>query len=156
MEPAKCRHGAAPGRVSRVRRAWLRALACFIAGRRGAAMVEFAFVSPILIACLLGVTEFGYLLWNRHSLEFAVEETGRMVLTMQTITDDAITADLKSRIINIDTSAVTASVARETIGATTFVTINVSYTYPFMFGGYLGVDPIALTTKTRVPLRQSD
>jgi len=119
-------------------------------------MVEFGFVSPILIACLLGVTEFGYLLWNRHSLEFAVEETGRMVLTMQTITDDAITADLKSRIINIDTSAVTASVARETIGVTSFVTINVSYTYPFLFGGYLGLDPIALTTKTRVPLRQTD
>lgn len=136
--------------------AWPRAAARFIAARRGAALVEFAFVSPGLLLALLGATEFGYLLWNRHSLEFAVEESARMVLTKQTITDAEITADVKSRIINIDANAVAPSVVRETIGATTFVEINVSYTYNFMFGGYFGLGPIQLSTKSRVPLRQND
>jgi hypothetical protein len=79
-----------------------------------------------------------------------------MVLTKQTITDGEITADVKSRIIAMDANAVTASVGRETDGITTFVTINVSYTYGFLFGGIFGIDPIQLSTKARVPLRQTN
>src|SRR5688572_18355465 len=126
----------------RIRRRWLHAVVRFVPARCGSSMVEFAFVSPALILALLGVTEFGYLLWNRHSLEFAVEESGRMVLTKQTITDDEIIADVKARIINIDSGAVTASIVRETIGVTTFVSINISYTYTYLFGGYFGLDPL--------------
>ena len=137
-------------------RRWLHAATRFAKARRGAALVEFAFVSPGLILALLGTMEFGYLLWNRHSLELAVEESGRMVLTQQTITDDQIITDVKSRIININASMVTATVARETIGPTTFVTINVSYTYNYMFGGFFGFSPLAMSTHTRVPLRQTD
>jgi Flp pilus assembly protein TadG len=156
VQLAKNRGGADPRRGSAARRRWSLAAAGFIAARRGAAVVEFAFAAPVLLLAMLGIMDFGYLLWNRHSLELATEESGRMVLTQQTIADDAIIADLKSRILNIDTGAVTASVVRETIGATTFVTINASYTYPFLFAGFLGVDPVLISTKTRVPLRQTD
>lgn len=96
------------------------------------------------------------MLWSRHSLELATEESGRMVLTQQSITDDAIVADLKSRILNLNTDSVSASIVRETVGATTFVTINASYSYPFLFAGFLGLDPVLINTKTRVPLRQTD
>jgi len=138
------------------RRRWLSRALRFIRARRGAAVVEFAFAAPCLILTLLGVMEFGYFFWNRHSLEFATEESGRMILTKQTITDDEITADVKSRILNIDTTAVAASVSRETIGATTFVTLSVSYTYNLLFGSVLGLTSIPIDTKVRVPLRQTD
>jgi Flp pilus assembly protein TadG len=137
-------------------RRWLRRAARFFPERRGSALVEFAFVSPGLILALLGTAEFGYFFWNRHSLEFAAEESARMILTKQTITDDEITADVKSRIINIDTNVVTAAVSRETIGVTTFVTLSVGYTYNYMFGGVFGLEPFPMATKVRVPLRQMD
>jgi len=141
---------------SAARLGWLRRAAGFLRARRGAAVVEFAFVSPCLILALLGVADFGYYFWNRHSLEFAAEESGRMILTKQSITDDEITADVKSRILNIDTSAVAASVSRETIGATTFVTLSLSYTYNYLFGSVFGLDPVPIATRVRVPLRQTD
>lgn len=135
---------------------WLRLLTAFGRNRRGAALVEFGFISPVLILFLLGIMEFGYFMWNRHSVEFAVEETGRLVMTKESVTDESVTTDFKSRLLGIDPDSVTATVSRETIGVTTFVVLTANYTYSFLFAGYLGLGPVGITSVTRVPLRQTD
>src|SRR5262245_13276255 len=142
-------------RTSRPRRRfrWARALA---AGRRGAAAVEFAFIAPMLFLVVLGLMEFGIFAWNRHSLEFATEETARAVMTKTSTTASAVEADLKSRVSGISSAALTATVTQETVGPTTFVTMNITYTYNyFLLGSFLGLAPIVFQSQTRVPLRQS-
>ena len=46
--------------------------------RRGQALVEFAFAGPIMIVFLIGLFEAGRMLWTSHTLQYAVDETGRM------------------------------------------------------------------------------
>ena len=45
--------------------------------RRGATMVEFALIVPILVAMLLGIIEFGYLAKNKLQLANAAREGAR-------------------------------------------------------------------------------
>jgi Flp pilus assembly protein TadG len=43
----------------------------------GAAAVEFAMTVPILLVAMLGLIEFGRVLWAQNALHFAVEEAAR-------------------------------------------------------------------------------
>jgi Flp pilus assembly protein TadG len=45
--------------------------------RGGAAAVEFAMTVPILLVAMLGIVEFGRVLWAQNALHFAVEEAAR-------------------------------------------------------------------------------
>ncbi|MCW5772643.1 MAG: pilus assembly protein [Rhodospirillaceae bacterium] len=138
--------------MSRIRTLIIRHMTAAARQERGAAAVEFALVAPLLVAILAGILEAGLYLWNKHSIEFAIEETGRSVMTKSSVTADDVTADLKSRLIGVDADALAATVATETIGLTTYVTITASYTYSFFLAGDVGFGPIAIVSKTRVPL----
>jgi Flp pilus assembly protein TadG len=130
---------------------WARA---FAACRRGATAVEFALVAPTLFLVVLGVLEFGIFAWNQHSLEFATEETGRVVMTKTSVTDTEVAAELKSRVSGIPSNELETVVTQETVGTTTFVTLSVTYTYKyFLIGNIVGLEPMVFTSKTRVPLR---
>jgi len=100
--------------------------------------------------------EFGIFIWNKHSLEFAIEETGRAVMTMSTVSEDSVAADLKGRLLGVDPDAVTATVTKETVGVTTFVTITANYTYSFLMVGLLGFESITIETMTRVPMNPTE
>lgn len=132
-------------------------LAAFGVCRRGATVVEYALVAPPLFLMLFGLLEFGIYAWNRHSIEFATEETARSVMTKTEVTNESIVADLKSLMTGIDTAALTATVTQDTIGTTKFVNISLSYTYSFnIVGGFVGLDPIIIESKSRVPLRSNE
>jgi Flp pilus assembly protein TadG len=45
--------------------------------RGGAAAVEFAMTVPILLLAMMGIIEFGRVLWAQNALHFAVEEAAR-------------------------------------------------------------------------------
>ncbi len=122
--------------------------------REGAAAVEFALVAPSLVVVLLGLFEFGIFAWNRHSLEHATEETARVVMTKTAISDTQVAAEIKARAPSIPADEITATVTQETIGTTTFVTMSVSYTYKyFLLGAFIGLEPMVVVSKSRVPLR---
>jgi Flp pilus assembly protein TadG len=44
---------------------------------RGAAAVEFAMTVPILLLAMLGIIEFGRVLWAQNALHYAVEDAAR-------------------------------------------------------------------------------
>ncbi len=135
-------------------RSLLRAFARFGGRREGAAAVEFALVAPSLVLVLLALCELGVFAWNRHSLEHATEETARVVMTKTAVTDTQVAAEIKSRASSIPADEITATVTQETVGTTTFVTVNVAYTYKyFLLGTLVGLEPMTVTSKTRVPLR---
>lgn len=126
----------------------------FARAREGAAAVEFALVAPSLFLILLGLFEFGIYAWNRHSLEYATEETARVVMTKMAVTDTQVAAEIKARVSGIPADELEATVTQETVGTTTFVTMSVAYTYKFfLLGALVGLEPMVFTSKTRVPLR---
>ena len=49
----------------------------FLRARRGAAAVEFALVSPMLLMLLFGVFEYGRYLWTVNALQQTVTQTAR-------------------------------------------------------------------------------
>ena len=63
--------------------------------RRGATMVEFAFVVPIMLALLLGIMEFGWLAKNRLQLANAVREGARDAAVG--LSTDSIQTRIKNR-----------------------------------------------------------
>jgi Flp pilus assembly protein TadG len=122
--------------------------------RKGAAAVEFALVAPTLFIVLMGLFEFGLFAWNRHSLEHATEETARVVMMKTAISDTQVAAEIKARASSIPADEISASVTQETVGTTTFVTMSVAYTYNyFLLGAVIGLEPIVIVSKSRVPLR---
>lgn len=129
-------------------------LRAFAARRKGGAALEFALVAPTLFAAVLGALEVGLYSWYQHSLEFATEETARVVMTKTAVTDTEVSAAIKGRISGLADEDLTTTVTQETIGTTTFVTMSVSYTYTFLLlGNLIGLEPMLLKSQTRVPLR---
>ncbi len=126
----------------------------FARRRDGAAAVEFALIAPTLVLVLLGLFEFGVLAWNRHSLEYATEETARVVMTKTAITESDVAAAIKARVSGIAPEELETTVTQETVGTTKFVTLSVAYTYKFfLLGAVVGLEPMVFKSQTRVPLR---
>jgi Flp pilus assembly protein TadG len=44
---------------------------------RGAAVVEFAIILPILLLCVLGLIEFARVIWTQTTLDYAVQAAAR-------------------------------------------------------------------------------
>lgn len=47
------------------------------ADRSGATAIEFAILAPVLLMLLMGVVEFGRMLWAENALQYAVAEAAR-------------------------------------------------------------------------------
>lgn len=59
---------------------------------RGAAIVEFAVVAPVLIAILMGIIEYGYVFLVQQTLTNAAREGARIAVLQSTTSDDPINA----------------------------------------------------------------
>jgi len=60
-----------------------------LAERGGAAAVEFAMTVPILLTTMLGIVEFGRILWAQNALHYAVEQAARCASIDLTTCDNA-------------------------------------------------------------------
>ncbi len=45
--------------------------------RRGSVAIEFAFAFPLFLLCVLGIMEFGRMIWSQTTLDYAVEAAAR-------------------------------------------------------------------------------
>lgn len=76
-----------------------RSLDRFRRDERGAAAVEFALVVPILLVLVLGIVDFGRLLFIANSLTAAVREGGRELATLPTLADATRRAAIQARVV---------------------------------------------------------
>lgn len=60
--------------------------------RRGAVVVEFAVIAPLLIMILMGIMEYGYVFLVQQSLTNAAREGCRIAVLQSTTSDDTINA----------------------------------------------------------------
>ncbi|MGA4508934.1 TadE/TadG family type IV pilus assembly protein [Propionibacteriaceae bacterium G1746] len=101
--------------------------------QRGAAAVEFALILPILIALLLGITEYGYRLYLTGSAAGAARE-GARAMAISTAADKGSVGKVKAEQAFADTTgkAGTATPSTSTDGTSCIVTL--SYGYPGLTG----------------------
>jgi len=66
----------------------------FLRDKEGAAAVDFAIVSMVFVFCVLGVIEFGRVLYMKNKLAFAADSAARLVLMKSSGTDTATTSEI--------------------------------------------------------------
>lgn len=84
--------------VRRVRRAAPRWLYRWLADERGAALVEFAIVVPILLVLVMGIIDFGRMLAVAASLSAAVRDGARMAAASGDLTDNTQVTAVRTRV----------------------------------------------------------
>jgi Flp pilus assembly protein TadG len=106
--------------------------------RRGAAIVEFAVLAPVLLTVLLGTADIGRMFYVRQGLEHATEEAARYYTLNPSATD--VTAQLRSKMpggmgpaVNVAYAHATSCNGNDRVTCTT-----ITATYAFSFAaGYL-------------------
>ena len=111
---------------------------------RGAAVVEFAIVAPLLLILLMGAVEFGLLFYNKQVLTNASREGARAGISHLAAADitDIVENYCDSRLIRFDTDtqpATTVTGAEGSYGDD--LTVTVDYEYTFLVPGLLGFGP---------------
>ncbi len=110
---------------------------------RGAAIVEFAVVLPLLLTILFGIIEYGWVFMVRQTLQTSAREGARIAI-LQTSTDP-YTAAL-SRIADImqPTGLTTYSPTVILDGTTIKVEVSVPYNDVSLLGGFFGTQSYPL------------
>lgn len=103
---------------------------------RGVSAVEFALVTPVLLAFLFGFYHTGVLLWANAGLKSAIGEASRMATLYPTPTDAQISLKVTSKAFGVSGGTLgTPVIARGKSGSQDYVNISVTYDYtidPFL------------------------
>lgn len=119
------------------------------ADTRGQAFIEFALAGPFLMLFLVGLVEVGRMLWLSHTLQYAVDETGRYAMINRTGDATALTAYLSAKLGSGEN--VHIEIAQRTASGVTYVSISANQ--PFRFAaGLFGTSDGAVAGSTSVPL----
>jgi Flp pilus assembly protein TadG len=123
--------------------------------RRGAAIVEFAILAPVLFAMVFGVIQVGIQMWCYNSLRSIVADTARYTMVEYQKGHQITTTDIESKAIAIavntpydfnidDLGTVQASNPASDISGMTEFTLRVDYTPPTVLD-FTGIKAPTLT-----------
>lgn len=116
--------------------------------RAGSVAVETALILPVLLLMLLGIIEFGRLMWVNSSLQYAAEEGARYGLAHSTAASSEITALVQSRLTAVvNPAAVQVAVASSTAS----ISVTLTYRFTFFSGDLLPYGPKTLTANSTIP-----
>jgi Flp pilus assembly protein TadG len=135
--------------------AQLRALRHFLHNRRGTAAIEFAFVAPVLFALTIGTIDVGRLVWSASMLHHMAREATRYASVRGTGANNPVDASdidsfVSNRLIGIPGNEVTVTslcvltAAAPPCATGDTVQVQLDYTYSFLLGKAVGLDPLAL------------
>jgi Flp pilus assembly protein TadG len=116
-----------PARLRAAARRWA-------ADERGAAIVEFAIVVPILLILVMGIIDFGRLNAVAASMAAAARDGARQAATATDLTDATQLSSIRARVVGafqpLGGAALTSSNVTVTLNASQNVVVTVSgYTY---------------------------
>ncbi len=122
----------------------------FLRESRGTAVIEFAFVAPVLFVLTIGTIDVGRLVWSASMLHHMAREATRYASVRGAESNNPVTeADIetyvKNRIIGMpanDVAVDTQWTPSNSSGGT--VVVQLDYTYSFLLGKAVGLDPLAL------------
>jgi Flp pilus assembly protein TadG len=129
-----------------------RLLATVRADTRGAAILEFALVAPVLFAILLGLVEVGRMLYVRQALEYATVEAARYYMLNPTTANSTVTTYLQGQMAGGMGSGISVAYADtancNSNSTVTCTLITASYTFTFA-AAFLGLSSQLLEAKAQ-------
>ena len=129
---------------------------------RGAAVVEFAIISVLLLMIVFALIEFGILMFDKHILTNASREGARAGIVMRNprVSDDAIEAIVNAYAEKfmvsfgasgtLDTKVTPLEALRSTTSTGDELEVAVTYEFDFLVLSGFGFGPVPLAAKTRM------
>lgn len=108
--------------------------------QRGAAVVEFAVVLPLLLTVLFGIIEYGWVFMVRQTLQTAAREGARLSVLQTSVAPYANVLERVSDVMaptGLNTYAVTMTHATAA-DPTETITITIAYNDVSLMGGFFG------------------
>ena len=93
----------------------------------GGAAVEFAFIAPVLIFMLMGITGYGGYFWMSHSVQQLANDAARAAIAGTTVAERASLAKAVVAASAQDAQLIPAKVSTEVIDHDGRLTVAVSY-----------------------------
>lgn len=117
---------------------------------KGAAVVEFAIVAPVLLSFIFGIAQLGVLFMANAGLRSSVAEGARLASIYPRPSDAAILARVNERRVGMTAQYVTGpTITHGTANGASFVDISMSYAVPLDFI-FFETSPVTLTETRRV------
>lgn len=118
----------------------------------GAGALEFAIVSPVLIALLFGILELGFAINNGATIGHAVEQAARSLIIDPNTTQSQLLAQVQAQTPGIPDGAISLSLNKSTTGSNAQIaTVTWSYTYMTSLP-YVPHDLLSFGSSVVVPL----
>jgi Flp pilus assembly protein TadG len=116
----------------------------------GMGAVEFALITPVLLAFIVGVAQVGTLFFANSGLKSAVGEGARFATIHPRPSNAQIIQRITDKRFGLETARITGpAITPGTVGTRNFLTITMSYSVPLDFIFY-STTPITLTETRRV------
>jgi hypothetical protein len=116
----------------------------------GAAAVEFAIISMVLIGLLVGTIDFGRTLYVKNQISALADQAMRKVLIDPSISGDTLESELRDDFYAGDAAELTFDVADETIDGIAYRVVTIGYPMTLFIPG-LSSDAVSLSVTRRVP-----
>jgi Flp pilus assembly protein TadG len=132
--------------IGRLNRVLGRILAC----TRGAAAVEFAIISMMLIGLTIGIIDFGRTLYVKNQISSLADQAVRKVLINPAIASATLEAELREDFYAGDADNLSVDVSSESVGGISYRIVTVGFPMTLFVPG-LSSDAISLSVTRRVP-----
>lgn len=116
----------------------------------GAAAVEFAIVSSVLIMLLIAIVDFGRTLYIKNQLSFLADKAARSILVNPNITDASLETTLRSDFVAGDPLGLTVDITTDVVSGTTFKVLSIDYPVT-LFVPNLASSTLDLNVTRRIP-----
>jgi len=118
--------------------------------RRGAAAVEFAIVSVVLMMLLVAIVDFGRTLYIKNQLSFLADQAARAILVAPTTPNATLEADLRAAFDAGDDADLVVDLRDEVVGGVTYKVLVLDYPVT-LFIPNLASSVLDLNVTRRVP-----
>lgn len=129
----------------------MKALFRFLAGRRGATAIEFAFLALPFVILLLGLIEFGRALHIRNGLDNAADRAQRQIIIDAAATSTSLTTSARDTFLAGDPAKLEVLLSEGASGDTAYRMLQLSYTMTLLIPIPLG-GQVVLSTSRKVAL----
>jgi len=120
--------------------------------RRGATMLELAFVLPAMLLLIVGAVELGRGVWTYTTLAHAVQEGARLAAVEESVDLDRMAARVADAAVGLDAERLEVTLTEQTEPADS-LEIAVRYPFDFIAGSLFGAgDGIVLESSARAPI----
>lgn len=116
----------------------------------GATAVEFAIVSSVLIALLVGTVDFGRTLFTQHQISSLADEAVRKVLLDPDISGATLESELRAEFSAGNPDDLTVDTTTETADGISYRVVTIGYPMLLFIPG-LDSDAVSLNVTRRVP-----